>query len=197
MTHEEAREIVSYKLGTKNGAAALEDSFLIADTVEQAIQDKANGTSRNIDLKAYMQATKLVKQARQDAFKDDNAAYLSALEASDAGVVPTGSGLLYQILSPGDHTAATPGIDDEVRAHYHGTLIDGSVFDSSIERGEPATFRVAKLIAGWKEGLQLMHPGARFKFYIPQALGYGDRGAESKVPPFATLVFEVELLAVL
>ena len=195
MTTEEALEIVSYKLGAKNGTQALEDSFLIAATVQQAIDDKTQGSLREIDLKSYMQATKLVKQARVDAFKEENLGFLEQM-AQEPGVLATGSGLLYQVLVQGG-SEEKPGVADSVRAHYHGTLIDGSVFDSSVERGEPAEFKVAKLIAGWKEGLQLMSPGSKYKFFIPQDLAYGERGAESKVPPYATLIFEVELLELL
>ena len=195
MEIKEALELVSYKLGAKNGAAALEDGFLLADVVQQAIDDKTQGSLREIDLKSYMQATKLVKQARVDAFKVENLGFLEQV-AQEPGVLSTGSGLLYQVLVEGDGSAK-PRTEDSVRAHYHGTLIDGSVFDSSVERGQPAEFRVAKLIAGWKEGLQLMSPGSKYKFFLPHHLAYGERGAESKVPPYATLIFEVELLELL
>lgn len=195
MEIQEALELVSYKLGVKNGAAALEDGFLLADVVQQAIDDKTQGSLREIDLKAYMQATKLVKQARVEAFKEENLGFLEQL-AQEPGVLATGSGLLYQVLVEVD-SKVKPRVGDSVRAHYHGTLIDGTVFDSSVERGAVAEFKVAKLIAGWKEGLQLMSPGSKFKFYIPQNLAYGERGAESKVPPYATLIFEVELVEVI
>nr|WP_276308461.1 FKBP-type peptidyl-prolyl cis-trans isomerase [Rubritalea profundi] len=87
-------------------------------------------------------------------------------------------------------------LSNQVTVHYHGTLIDGTVFDSSTERGSPASFAVNKVIEGWKEGIQLMSAGAKFQFFLPQNLAYGDRGTETTVPPFAALIFEVELLAI-
>lgn len=91
----------------------------------------------------------------------------------------------------------TPQRNSTVRVHYHGTLIDGSVFDSSVQRGEPLEFPVNGVISGWTEALQLMQEGARWKLYIPHELGYGARGAGGAIGPYSTLIFEVELLAVL
>jgi FKBP-type peptidyl-prolyl cis-trans isomerase FklB len=88
-----------------------------------------------------------------------------------------------------------PAATDRVKVHYHGTLIDGTVFDSSVERGEPTSFGLNQVIAGWTEGLQLMPVGSKFRFYIPQELGYGSRNAGS-IPPYSTLIFEVELLGI-
>ncbi len=194
MTTEEALEIVSYKLGVKNGVAALEDSILITETVQQAIDDTIDGSIRAIDLKSYMQATKIVKQRRMEEFNAENCRFLQQV-AQQPEVLTTASGLLYEVIEQGAGVAKL-GVDDRVRAHYHGTLIDGTVFDSSVVRGQPSEFQVAKLIAGWREGLQLMPVGSKYRFFIPQELGYGARGAESKVPPYATLIFEVELLNV-
>lgn len=112
-----------------------------------------------------------------------------------AGVVTTASGLQYEVLTPG--TGRRPSAADSVRCHYEGRLIDGTVFDSSYRRGEPATFPLNGVIAGWTEGLQLMGEGAKYRFFIPYALGYGTRGAGQSIPPYATLVFDVELLEVL
>ena len=89
-----------------------------------------------------------------------------------------------------------PQATDRVKVHYHGTLIDGTVFDSSIERGEPAEFGLNQVIKGWTEGLQLMPVGSKFRFYIPQELGYGER-ATGSIPPYSTLIFDVELLEIL
>ena len=110
------------------------------------------------------------------------------------GVVTTKSGLQYEVLSEGKgrHPKAT----DKVRCHYEGRLIDDTVFDSSYRRGEPAVFGLNQVIAGWTEGLQLMAEGAKYRFYIPYLLGYGENGAGDMIPPFATLVFDVELIEV-
>lgn len=107
------------------------------------------------------------------------------------GVITTESGLQYEVLKMGK--GKKPSATDKVKVHYHGTLIDGKVFDSSVERGEPITFALNQVIAGWTEGVQLMPVGSKFKFYIPQNLAYGERAA-GDIPPYSTLIFEVELL---
>jgi FKBP-type peptidyl-prolyl cis-trans isomerase FklB len=109
-------------------------------------------------------------------------------------VTTTASGLQYEVLQSGE--GATPGPTDKVKVHYHGMLIDGTVFDSSVERGEPISFPVNGVIAGWTEALQLMKEGDKWKIFIPYNLAYGERGAGSKIPPYAALIFEVELLDV-
>ena len=106
----------------------------------------------------------------------------------------TKSGLQYTVLREG--TGRQPKATDSVRCHYEGFLIDGTVFDSSVQRGEPATFGLQQVIAGWTEGLQLMKEGAKFRFFIPYLLGYGPSGAGQSIPPYATLIFDVELLNV-
>jgi len=108
-------------------------------------------------------------------------------------VTTTASGLQYEVLTEG--TGPRPKATDRVKVHYHGTLIDGSVFDSSRERGEPATFQLNQVIPGWTEGLQLMPVGSTYKFYIPSDLAYGDQG-NPRLGPNATLIFEVELLSI-
>ncbi len=115
--------------------------------------------------------------------------------AQRAEVKVTGSGLQYEILRSG--TGKSPTLASRVRVHYHGTLVDGTVFDSSVERGEPIEFPVNGVIAGWTEALQLMQEGAKWTLFIPQELAYGERGAGGVIAPFSTLLFEVELLAVL
>lgn len=111
------------------------------------------------------------------------------------GVITTKSGLLYEVLTEG--TGKSPKATDKVRCHYEGRLTDGSVFDSSYQRGEPADFGLNQVIAGWTEGVQLMKEGAKYRFHIPYLLGYGERGAGASIPPYATLVFDVELIKVL
>lgn len=131
---------------------------------------------------------------QQTAAKADGKAFL-AENGKRASVVTTASGLQYEVLAEGNgrHPRAT----DTVRCHYEGTLIDGTVFDSSYRRGEPAEFGLNQVIAGWTEGVQLMKEGAKYKFYLPYNLAYGERGAGSSIPPYSALVFTVELIKVL
>ena len=121
-----------------------------------------------------------------DAFRKKNGA--------KSGVKTTASGLQYEILREG--TGRSPAATSVVRVHYEGTLIDGNIFDSSVRRGEPAEFPLNRVISGWTEGLQLMKEGAKFRFVIPPELAYGAHGAPPAIGPDATLIFEVELLAV-
>jgi FKBP-type peptidyl-prolyl cis-trans isomerase len=113
---------------------------------------------------------------------------------SREGITTTESGLQYEILTEG--TGAKPTAEDQVRVHYHGTLIDGKIFDSSVERGEPVVFGVGQVIPGWTEALQLMSVGSKWKIYIPSAIGYGERGAGADIGPNSALIFEVELLEI-
>ena len=114
-------------------------------------------------------------------------------EAPPEGMQTTDSGLRYEVLEQGD--GPTPTLDDQVTVHYRGTLEDGTVFDSSYDRGEPITFPLRAVIPGWREGLQLMPVGSKYKLYIPAELGYGARG-KGPIPPNAPLIFEVELLEI-
>ena len=111
------------------------------------------------------------------------------------GVVTTKSGLQYEVLAEG--TGRSPKATDKVRCHYEGRLINGDVFDSSYKRNQPADFGLNQVIAGWTEGVQLMKEGAKYRFYIPYLLGYGEQGAGSSIPPYSTLIFDVELIKVL
>ena len=111
------------------------------------------------------------------------------------GVTQTKSGLQYEVLTEG--TGKSPKATDTVRCHYEGRLLDGTVFDSSYKRGEPADFGLNQVIPGWTEGVQLMKEGAKFRFHIPYLLAYGERGAGAQIPPYSTLVFDVELIKVL
>lgn len=126
--------------------------------------------------------------------KDKGEAWL-ADKALEEGVVSLPSGLMYQVLNEGN--GKKPTAEDTVECHYEGRLIDGTVFDSSYKRGESATFPLNGVIAGWTEGVQLMSEGAKYRFFIPYQLAYGERGAGAAIPPFAALVFDVELIKVL
>jgi len=117
-----------------------------------------------------------------------------AANKTKAGVVALPSGLQYQVLKEG--AGAKPGPRDKVTCHYHGTLIDGTVFDSSVQRGQPATFPLDRVISGWTEGLQLMPTGSKWRFFIPPNLGYGDRQVSAQIGPNSTLIFDVELISV-
>ena len=128
------------------------------------------------------------------AHKEAGEKYL-AENAKKADVVTLPSGLQYQVLKEGN--GKKPSAKDTVKCHYEGFLIDGTVFDSSVQRGEPAVFPLQQVIAGWTEGLQLMQEGAKYRFFIPYRLAYGEGGAGNSIPPFAALIFDVELIEVM
>ena len=125
--------------------------------------------------------------------KEEGANFL-AENAKKEGVISLESGLQYEILKQG--SGAKPTINDNVTTHYHGTLIDGTIFDSSVDRGQPATFPVSGVIKGWTEALQLMSVGSKWRLYVPYDLAYGERGAGANIGPFTTLIFEVELISI-
>lgn len=126
--------------------------------------------------------------------KEEGEAFLAANKAKE-GVVTLSSGLQYQVITEG--TGKKPSATDRVQCHYEGTLIDGTVFDSSIRRGEPAVFGVNQVIRGWVEALQLMQEGAKWRLFIPQDMAYGANGAGEMIPPYSALIFDVELIKVL
>ncbi|TRW17255.1 FKBP-type peptidyl-prolyl cis-trans isomerase [Glacieibacterium frigidum] len=132
-------------------------------------------------------------QSAVDAVRPADAAYLKANKGKP-GVITTASGLQYQVLTEGK--GAKPTKSDTVAVHYEGKLIDGTVFDSSYQRGQPAVFPLDAVIPGWTEGVQLMTTGSKYRFVIPPELGYGKRGAPGAIPPNSVLLFDVELLAV-
>ncbi len=133
-----------------------------------------------------MKADAAVNKKKGKAFLDE--------KAKEDGVKSTASGLLYKVLKNG--SGVSPKATDKVSVHYEGKLIDGTIFDSSIQRGTPSEFFLNQVIKGWTEGLQLMKPGAKFQFYIPSELAYGDRGSRPKIGPGETLIFDVELLEI-
>lgn len=149
------------------------------------------------DSKAVMEVFQKEMQARQAAKAKEagkvGEAFLTANKAKK-GVTVTKSGLQYEVIKSG--TGKTPTKSDRVTTHYTGTLIDGTKFDSSVDRGEPATFGVTQVIGGWTEALQLMKEGDKWKLFIPYNLAYGERGSPPKIPPYSTLIFEIELIKV-
>lgn len=198
---------LSYALGLGIGRqlSQMGAENLNIDDFAQAIKDMLEGKEPQVaDQEAQMIVTEFFQQqeAKQRAAaaekyrenKDKGEAWL-ADKALEEGVVSLPSGLLYQVLNEG--SGKKPTAEDTVECHYEGRLIDGTVFDSSYKRGESATFPLNGVIAGWTEGVQLMSEGAKYRFFIPYQLAYGERGAGAAIPPFAALVFDVELIKVL
>jgi len=169
-----------------------EMSALYKGLAASAKNDKAE-----VDMATYQQKIQGLFKERMDKAalkeKEGGKAFLEKF-SKEEGVKTTASGLAYKVITEG--TGATPGPEDVVEVHYHGTLQDGTVFDSSIERGQTISFPLNRVIKGWTEGLQLMKVGGKTKFVIPAELAYGDAGAPPKIPGGATLVFEVELFKV-
>lgn len=170
---------------------------LVIDDFAQAIKDVLAGSDLAV---SHLEGQKIVQEYFR---KKEEEMSKDAREAGEAflaengmkeGVTTTASGLQYQVLKEG--TGAHPKATDSVTCHYEGRLIDGKIFDSSYKRGEPATFGLQQVIAGWTEGLQLMREGAKYRFFIPYILGYGASGAGQSIPPYATLIFDVELINV-
>ncbi len=146
---------------------------------------------------AFQERLTQEQQANTQALAEANAAAGAAFlleNGTREGVMTTESGLQYEVVEAGD--GATPGADDSVEVHYRGTLIDGTEFDSSYARGETVTFGVTQVIPGWTEALQLMQVGSKYKLYIPSDLAYGPGGAGARIGPNATLIFDVELVAI-
>lgn len=198
---------LSYGLGLGIGQqlAQMNIEGLSIDDFADAIRDVINGNKLKVE---HREAQQIVQNyfAQQEqklqaeraekgkAAKEEGEKYLVE-NAKKEGIITTASGLQYKVLKEG--TGKQPKATDKVRCHYEGFLIDGTVFDSSVQRGEPAVFPLDGVIVGWTEGLQLMREGGKYRFFIPYKLGYGESGAGQSIPPFATLVFDVELIEVL
>ncbi|TPV56491.1 FKBP-type peptidyl-prolyl cis-trans isomerase [Aestuariibacter sp. GS-14] len=190
----------SYGIGFQMGQQLQSNPFegLDLDSVVAGLKDAFTGQAPQVDndtlrdafgaIHQRMQAAKAEKHkeaiAEGESFLADN--------AKREGVVVTGSGLQYEVLTAGD--GAKPTASSTVRTHYHGTLINGSVFDSSYDRGQPAEFPVGGVIKGWTEALQMMPVGSKWRLYVPHNLAYGEQGAGGAIAPYSTLVFDVELL---
>ena len=196
---------VSYALGIGIGRqlSQMGAADLSIDDFAQAIKDVIAGDLKLGDVEAQQivqeffakQEEKQKAEAAEKgkAAKQDGEKFL-AENGKKEGVITTASGLQYQVLREGN--GQSPKATDTVECHYEGTLIDGTKFDSSYDRGQTATFPLNQVIAGWTEGLQLMKEGGKYRFFIPYELGYGERGAGASIPPFSTLVFDVELVSV-
>ena len=196
---------VSYALGIGIGRqlSQMGAADLNIDDFAQAIKDVIAGDLKLGDAEAQQivqeffakQEEKQKAEAAEKgkAAKQDGEKFL-AENGKKEGVITTASGLQYQVLREGN--GQSPKATDTVECHYEGTLIDGTKFDSSYDRGQTATSPLNQVIAGWTEGLQLMKEGGKYRFFIPYELGYGERGAGASIPPFSTLVFDVELVSV-
>ena len=198
---------VSYALGLGIGQqlAQMGASDLNIDDFADAIKDVINGNvlkvphkdAQTIVQEYFRQQEERINAIRAEqgkAAKAEGEKFL-AENGKKEGVVTLKSGLQYEVLREGN--GKKPKATDQVKCHYEGTLINGQVFDSSYKRNEPAVFPLNPVIPGWTEGLQLMQEGAKYRFYIPYILAYGESGAGGSIPPFATLIFDVELLEVM
>lgn len=191
---------VSYALGIGIGRqlADMGANDIVTEDLAAAMKDVLTGAELKID---EAEAQALVQEYLQKkgeekvkAVKAEGENFL-AENAKKEGVVTLPSGLQYQVLKEGN--GKSPKATDQVKCHYEGTLINGKIFDSSYRRNEPATFPLNGVIAGWTEGLQLMKEGAKYRFFIPFNLAYGTRGAGQDIPPYAALIFDVELIEVI
>lgn len=191
---------ISYALGLGIGQQIKSmniENFNIEDfakSIEDVMEGKETAFSaREAQIMLQEYFSKKQKEEAQ-AHIAEGKAYLDA-NAKRESVTVTKSGLQYEVLQEG--TGKSPKATDTVRCHYEGRLLDGTVFDSSYNRGEPADFGLNQVIPGWTEGVQLMKEGAKFRFTIPYLLAYGEQGAGASIPPFSTLIFDVELIKVL
>ena len=190
---------ISYALGLSIG-----NNFLTSGIKNLKVEDFIKGVN-DVLLEAtpdisYDEAKQIINdyfgklQAEQVKLNKEAGEEFLRINKEKSGVITLPSGLQYEILNKG--TGAKPKATDEVKCHYHGTLINGTVFDSSVQRGEPATFGVSQVIPGWVEALQLMETGSKWRLFIPSELAYGKRGAGDVIGPDCALIFEVELLGI-
>ena len=188
---------ISYALGLSIG-----NNFRTSGIKNLVIEDFIKGvddvlSDKNPDI-SYDEAKQIINdyfvklQAEQVKLNKEAGEEFLRINKGKAGVVTLPSGLQYEILKKG--TGAKPKATDNVKCHYHGTLVNGTVFDSSVQRGEPATFGVSQVIKGWVEALQLMEKGSKWRLFIPSDLAYGAQGAGDVIGPNSTLIFEVELI---
>ena len=188
---------VSYGIGVNIGKSLADQGMesLNTDAIAQAMSDVLGGSELKMNEEECMQiVTEYMKTAetRKSAGVIEAGKKFLEENGKRSSVVTLNSGLQYEIMTEG--TGPKPLATDKVKTHYHGTLLNGDVFDSSVDRGEPISFPVNGVIKGWTEALQLMPVGSKWKLFIPSDLAYGERGAGAQIGPFSTLVFEVELI---
>lgn len=202
---ETTEQRASYGIGRQMGDQLAQGSFdgVDVEAVITGLRDSFGGEGLRVPAEqiqaAFNEITQRMREA-QEAQARAAAAKGEAFLADNAkreGVVTLESGLQYEIIEAGDENGESPTVSSKVRTHYHGTFIDGKVFDSSYERGQPAEFPVGGVIAGWTEALQLMTKGAKWRLYVPYQLAYGAQGSPGGIPPYSTLVFDVELIDIL
>jgi len=202
MSFDTIEQRVSYGVGRQLGDQLRNNPFKEFDitAVQAGIADAlANETSQVSDEdlnEAFGVVSKKLQELEQAAAKEASAEgeKFLAENAKRDEVTVTESGLQYEVITTGE--GAKPSAESTVSVHYHGTFANGDVFDSSVERGQPAEFPVNGVIAGWTEALQLMTEGSKWKLTVPYDLAYGERGSQGAIPPYATLVFDVELLSI-
>jgi len=192
-------EKLSYALGVNIGSTLKPQGVdeVDAELLVAGINDVINGAKVRMDpdeVRSVLNNHFAKLQAKMNEQSLKVQAEFLAANSKKEGVITLKSGLQYQVLKEG--SGAKPTLKSTVTTHYHGTTIDGTVFDSSVDRGEPTSFPVNGVIAGWTEALQLMSVGSKWKLFVPSALAYGERGAGGKIGPNAALIFEVELLAI-
>ena len=199
---------LSYSLGLGIGQQLLQmglkDTLVIEDfaaSITDVLKGNdlkvSNGAAQQIIQEYFSKIEAEQKAAAAEAGKvaKEMGEKFLAENAKKEGITVTASGLQYEVLTEG--TGAQPKATDTVRCHYEGRLLDGTVFDSSYKRNEPADFGLQQVIAGWTEGVQLMKEGSKFRFYIPYMLAYGEGGAGAMIPPYSALIFDVELIKIL
>lgn len=202
---ETIEQKASYGIGRQMGDQLAANSFEGVDlnALAAGIRDSFNGEALAIEANEIQDAFNVINERIQEAQKKQAEEFVKAGEefltenAKRDGVVTLESGLQYEIVEAGEENGEKPSASSKVRTHYHGTFIDGKVFDSSYDRGQPAEFPVGGVIAGWTEALQLMTKGAKWRLYIPYNLAYGAQGSPGGIPPYSALVFDVELLEIL
>lgn len=191
---------VSYGVGRQMGEQLASNPFdgVDAQAVAQGVIDALTGTESQVARPELEEAFRIIgtlmqaKQEAQAGMQAQEGELFLEENAKKDGITVTASGLQYEIITQG--TGAIPTATSRVKTHYHGTLIDGTVFDSSVTRGQPIDFPVNGVIAGWTEALQLMPIGSKWRLYIPHDLAYGERGAGASIAPFTALIFDVELI---
>ncbi len=196
-------EKASYGIGLQMGEQLKANPFegLNLNSVFEGMKDAYAGSDFQVEIPeiqaAFEKINTEIQARREEESKVLSAEGISFLEenAKRSEITVTESGLQYEVLTAGE--GAKPTAESTVRTHYHGTLINGTVFDSSYERGQPAEFPVGGVIKGWTEALQMMGTGSKWRLYVPHELAYGERGAGAAIAPFSTLIFDVELIEIL
>lgn len=197
---ETEQQKFSYTVGIQIGNQLKQGDEIDLDALTQAIKDAYKGTEYQLSIEEMQQ---VMSSYQEKQFADRVEKSTSNKKAGEQflaenktkeGVNETSSGLQYKVISEGD--GDKPSASDNVKVHYHGTLIDGTVFDSSVERGEPIVLGVGNVIQGWQETLPMMNVGSKWQIYVPSDLAYGENGAGSKIGPNTALIFDIELIAI-